>query len=91
MGDHMVEAYSSMGCVMVLYMVSIVSFYLPHMVEVRAFIICSDLHALVAVLLMCVLFVNIGYGVRFPGVCLWVVWCNVLQDQVVYCTLQVLE
>ena len=32
MGDHMVEAYSSMGLVMALYVESIVSLCLPHLV-----------------------------------------------------------
>ena len=54
MGDHMVEVYLSTGCVMVLYVAINVSFCLPHMVEVRALIICSDLCALVARLSMCV-------------------------------------
>ena len=33
MGDHMVEAYSSMGLAMALYGRSIVSLYLPHLVD----------------------------------------------------------
>ena len=33
LGDHMVEAYSSTGLVMALYMASMVSLCLPHLVE----------------------------------------------------------
>ena len=35
LGDHMVEAYSSTGLVMALYVVSMVSLCLPHLVKVR--------------------------------------------------------
>ena len=35
LGDHMVEAYSSTGLVMALYVASMVSLCLPHFVEVR--------------------------------------------------------
>ena len=35
LGDHMVEAYSSTGMVMALYVSSMVSLCLPHLVEVR--------------------------------------------------------
>ena len=35
LGDHMVEAYSSTGLVMALYVASMVSLCLPHLVEVR--------------------------------------------------------
>ena len=35
LGDHMVEAYSSTGLVMALYVASMVSLCLPHWVEVR--------------------------------------------------------
>ena len=37
LGDHMVEAYSSTGLVMALYVASMVSLCLPHLVEVRTF------------------------------------------------------
>ena len=37
LGDHMVEAYSSTGLVMALYMASMVSLCFPHLVEVRTF------------------------------------------------------
>ena len=35
LGDHMVEAYSRTGLVMALYVSSMVSLCLPHLVEVR--------------------------------------------------------
>ena len=63
MGDHIVEAYSSMGQVMVLYVASNISFCLSHVVEVRALLICSNVCALVAVL-----YVNVGFSVR-PQIC----------------------
>ena len=37
MGDHMMEAYSSMGLVMALYVQSIVSLCLPHLVDEKTF------------------------------------------------------
>ena len=37
LSDHMVEAYSSTGLVMALYVSSMVSLCLPHFVEVRNF------------------------------------------------------
>ena len=37
LGDHMVEAYSGTGLVMALYVASMVSLCLPHLVEVRTF------------------------------------------------------
>ena len=41
LGDHMVEAYSSTGLVMALYVASMVSLCLPHLVEVRtAYVDC---------------------------------------------------
>ena len=87
-GDHIVEAYSSMGRVRVLYWVSKVSFRLPHVVEVRALIVCSDLRALVAMLSMCVLHVNLGSSVR-PKIfgCMFmgnVVLCTVRPSCVLY-------
>ena len=39
-GDYMVETYSRMGHVMVLYVTMIVSFCFPRVVNVRALIIC---------------------------------------------------
>ena len=51
LGDHMVEAYSSTGLVMALYMASRVSLCLPHLVEVRTMLIV--LRALVAARSMC--------------------------------------
>ena len=48
-GDHMVETYSSMGLVMALYVVIIVSFCFPHVVDVSALSICIVLRAFVVV------------------------------------------
>ena len=61
MGDHMVEAYSSMGLVMALYVQSIVSLCLPHLVDERTLRMGSVLDALDAVLSMC--FVVCEFGV----------------------------
>ena len=46
-GDHMVEAYSSMGQVMALYLASIVSFCFLYVVDVSALSIYMVLHAFV--------------------------------------------
>ena len=46
LGDHMVEAYSSRGLVMALYVASMVSLCLPHLVEVRTFSMLIILRAL---------------------------------------------
>ena len=47
-GDHMVETYSNMGLVMALYVVRIVSFCFPHVVDVsiilRAFVVVTVGH-----------------------------------------------
>ena len=51
-GDHMVETYSSMGLVMVLYVARIVSFCSPHVVDVSALSICIVLRAFVVVISM---------------------------------------
>ena len=64
-------------------------FYLPHVVEVRALIICSDWRALVARLSMCVLYVvNLGSSVRPKiGGCMFmgnVVLCIVRPSCVLY-------
>ena len=40
-GDQMVEIYSSMGLVMVLYVARIVSYCFPHVVEVSALYVFS--------------------------------------------------
>ena len=53
MGDHTVEAYSSIGLVMALYVASIVSLFLPHLVEERTLSICRVFDALDAMLSMC--------------------------------------
>ena len=52
-GDHIVDAYSSTGLVMVLYVFISVSFVLPHFVVVRDLSILSVLFALIVVCLMC--------------------------------------
>ena len=53
LGDHMVEAYSSTGLVMALYVASMVSLCLPHLV--RTFSMLIVLRALVAARSMCML------------------------------------
>ena len=55
LGDHMVEAYSSTGLVMALYVASMVSLCLPHLVEVRTLSMLIVLRALVAARSMCLL------------------------------------
>ena len=55
LGDHKVEAYSSTGLVMALYVASMVSLCLPHLVEVRTFSMLIVLRALVAARSMCLL------------------------------------
>ena len=73
-GDHIVETYSSMGLVMVLYVAMIVSFCFPHVVDVSALSICIVLRAFVIVISMCLLYVSLGsrvspsnFGVMFMG------------------------
>ena len=58
-GDHM-EAHSSMGLVMALYVESTVSLCLPHLVDERTL----RMDALDAVLSMCLLYVSLGSRVR---------------------------
>ena len=53
LGDHMVEAYSSTCLVMALYVASMVSLCLPHLVEVRTLSMLIVLRALVAARSMC--------------------------------------
>ena len=55
LGDHMVEAYSSTGMVMALYMASMVSLCLPHLLEVMTLSMLVVLRALVAASSMCLL------------------------------------
>ena len=55
LGDHMVEAYSTTGLVMSLYVASMVSLCLPHLVEVRPLSMLIVLRALVAARSMCLL------------------------------------
>ena len=57
--DHMVETYSSMGIVMALYVVTIVSLCFPHAVDVSALSICIALCALIIVIYMCLLDVSL--------------------------------
>ena len=60
-GDHMVETYSSMSLVMALYVVLIVFFCFPHVVDVSALSICIVLRAFVVVISM---YVSLGSRVR---------------------------
>ena len=55
LGDHMVEAYSSTGLVMALYVASMVSLCLPHFVEVGNLSMLIVFRALVAARSMCLL------------------------------------
>ena len=55
LGDHMVEAYSSTRLVMALYVASMVSLCLPHLVEMRTLSMLIVLRALVAARSMCLL------------------------------------
>ena len=58
--DHMVGTYWSMGLVMTLYVVLIVSFCFPYVVDVSALSICIVLRAFVVVISMCLLYVSLG-------------------------------
>ena len=53
--DHMIETYSSTSLVMDLYVASMVSLCLPHLVEVRTWSMFIVLCALVAARSMCLL------------------------------------
>ena len=55
LGDHRVEAYSSTGLVMALYVASMVSLCLPHLVEARTLSMLIVLRALDAARSMCLL------------------------------------
>ena len=55
LGDHMVEAYSRTALVMALYVASMVSLSLPHLVEGRTLNMLIVLRALVAARSMCLL------------------------------------
>ena len=63
LGNQMVEAYSSTGLVMVLYVASMVSLCLPHFVESRTLSVLIVLRALVAAKSMCLLLVSLGSNV----------------------------
>ena len=71
--DHMVETYSSMGLVMALYVAKIVSFCVPHVVDVSDLSICNVLHAFVVVIYMCLLYVSLGSRV-IPSILGWYSW-----------------
>ena len=60
LGDHMVEVYSRTGLVMALYVASMVSLCLPHLVKVRTLSMLIVLRDLVAARSMCLLQVNLG-------------------------------
>ena len=64
MGEHMVEAYSSMSLVMALYIASIVSLCLSHLAEEKTLRMGSVLDDLSAVLSMCLLYVSLGSRVK---------------------------
>ena len=55
LGNHMVEAYSSKGLVIALYVTSMVSLCLPHFVKVRTLSMLIVLHTLVTARSMCLL------------------------------------
>ena len=63
LGDHMVDAYSSTGLVMALYVASMVSLCLPHLVEVRTLSMLIVLRVLVVAKSMCLLYVRLGSSV----------------------------
>ena len=87
LGDHMVEAYSSTGLVMALYVASMVSLCLPHLVEVGTLSMLIVLHALFDARSMCPLLVSLGSSVS-PSIfgcvlcCLYevLVVCYILLD-----------
>lgn len=64
MGDHIVDAYSNVGRVIVLYVAIIVSLSLPHCVLVRALSKLIVLFAFTFVLFMCSVKVRCGSRVR---------------------------
>ena len=73
-GDHMVEAYSSMGLVMALFVAMIVTSCFPHVVDVSAVSICIVLRVFVVVIYMCLLYVSLEsrvspsiFGLMFMG------------------------
>ena len=49
-----------MGLVIALYVVGIVSFCFPHVVDVSALSICIGLRAFVVVIYMCLLYISLG-------------------------------
>ena len=59
-GDHIVEAYSIIGLVIALYVVSMVSFCLPYFVVVRDLRMFMVFAAFSLTLVICLLKVNLG-------------------------------
>ena len=59
-GDQTVQAYSSVGLIMVLQVLVMVSFCLPQVVVVSALMMFSDLFAFVLTLFVCSLKVSFG-------------------------------
>ena len=68
----MVQTYSSMGLVMALYVVMIVSICFPHVVDVSVLSICIVLRVFVVVIYMCLLYVSLGLRVS-PSI-FWVMF-----------------
>ena len=74
----MVETYSSMGFVMALYVARIVSFCLPHGVDVSVCSICIVLRAFVVVISMCMgsrVSPSI-FGLMFMGSVMWSIYSS---------------
>ena len=76
-GDHMEEAYCRAGLITVLYVAMSVSFCLPHLVAVSAFMICRGLCACTEMLWVCVLYVRAVSKVR-PRTFGYVAICSAL-------------
>ena len=86
LSDHTVFAYSSVGSVIVLYVVSSVSFVLPQCDVVSAFSIFSVFLALCSVFCMWLLKVSLGSSVRpsiFGFLCVGSVLPSICSDSVV--------
>ena len=78
-GDHMMGTYSSMGLIMALYVVMIVSFCFPHVVDVSVLSICIVLRAFVVVIYMCLLCVSLGSRVS-PNMFGWMFMGSVMSS-----------
>ena len=86
LGDHTVFAYSSVGSVIVLYVVSSVSFVFPQCAVVSAFSIFSVFLAFCSVFCVCLLKVSLGSNVRpsiFGFLFVGSVWPSICSDSVV--------